>query len=173
MKQRAIVYWLIPAKDERELFCEIVRILYREFDAPNFDPHLTILVSPRDRQSPAKLLRRIKAKPIRMSAWGIGSSSKFTKTLFVRFKSNRAFEKLVFDLAGATKTRVKRLRDPHVSLLYKKLPAATKKELASTIRLPFREVVFNSIVAARCVLPVRSREDVEAWKIVARKSLRD
>jgi 2'-5' RNA ligase len=171
MKKTAIAYWLIPAKDKRQLFCEIIRILYREFDAPNFDPHLTLFVDSKKGNAPAKVLRQIKAAPIRMSTGGIGFSPKFTKTLFVRFKSSRAFEKLVVDLARATNSPAKSIRDPHVSLLYKNLPTATKKELAATIRLPFREVVFDSISAVRCVLPVRGRTEVEAWRKLATKKL--
>jgi 2'-5' RNA ligase len=171
VKKHATIYWLAPAKDERELFAEIIRILGKQFDAPNFDPHLTIFVEAKDKQTPAKVLRQIRAAPIRMSVRGIGFSAKFTKTLFVRFKSNRALEKLVVDLAHATESRAKSVRDPHLSLLYKEIPATTQKELASTIRLPFREVVFDSLVAICCTLPVRDRADVEAWRAVATKSL--
>lgn len=171
MKKHATIYWLAPAKDERELFAEIIRILGKQFDAPNFDPHLTVFVDAKDEQTPAKVLRQVRAAPIRMSVCGIGFSAKFTKTLFARFKSNRALEKLVVQLAQATKSRAKSVSDPHVSLLYKKLRAATQKELALTIRLPFREVLFDSLVAIRCILPVRHRADVEAWRAVATKSL--
>jgi hypothetical protein len=40
-EETAIVYWLLPAKPERELFCTIIRIFCRELRAPNFEPHLT------------------------------------------------------------------------------------------------------------------------------------
>jgi Cyclic phosphodiesterase-like protein len=170
MKRRATVYWLIPAEHERELFCEIIRILCREFKAPNFDPHLTILLDP-NRQSPTAVLRQIKPGPIRLSLQGVGHSSKFTKTLFVRFKPNRMLERLVVDLSRAAKTRAKPVPEPHVSLVYKKIPAAARKELASAIKMPFREVVFNSIKAIPCNLPVKSRANVEAWRAVATKSL--
>jgi hypothetical protein len=50
-------------------------------------------------------------------------------------------------------------------------PGAAKKKLASTLPLPFREVVFDSIKAVRYYLPVRDHADVKAWRIVAAKSL--
>ena len=89
----------------------------------------------------------------------------------MRFKSNDALKKLVVDLVRVTKSRAKVPRDPHVSLLYKKVPTATKRDLASTIKLPFREVVFDSIRAVRGVLPTRTRREVEAWRVVATKRL--
>ena len=171
VKKTAIVYWLIPAKPKRELLSEIIRILAKQLDAARFEPHLTILAAPQDRQPPGKILRRINVSPIRLKVRDISCSGKFTRTLFVRFKSNDALKKLVVDLVRVTKSRAKVPRDPHVSLLYKKVPTATKRDLASTIRLPFREVVFDSIRAVRCALPTRTRREVEAWRVVATKRL--
>src|SRR5438309_6240734 len=171
MKKYATVYWLIPAEPKRELFCELIRILAKQFDAPRFEPHLTLLVTAEDRQTSKQILEQIDASLIQLRLREISFSSKFTRTLFVRFKSNNALKKLIIDLRRAAKPRGKFVRDPHVSLLYKKIPVAVKRELASTIRLPFKEVVFDSIKAVRCHLPVRDRADVKAWRIMAAKSL--
>jgi len=171
MSKIATVYWLIPAEPERGLFRELIRILAKEFDAPRFEPHLTLLVTEEDRQTSKQIIEQIDASLIDLRPREISFSSKFTKTLFVRFKSNNALKKLIVDLRRATKSGGKFVRDPHVSLLYKKIPAPVKKELVSTIRLPFKEVVFDSIKAVRCHLPVRDRADVEAWRVLAAKSL--
>jgi 2'-5' RNA ligase len=170
-KSTATIYWLVPARLEGELFRELVRILAKQFDAPRFKPHLTLLASTDRRQSASKILRQIHASPIRLRVRGIASSSKFTKMLFVRFESSRSLKKLVTDLGRAAKRGAPSLRDPHLSLLYKKLPAPVRKELAATIKLPFREVVFTSIIAVRSALPIRSKSDVEAWEVLARKRL--
>ena len=171
MKKTAIVYWLIPGNPKRELFSEVIRILAKQLDAARFEPHLTVLAARQDREPPGKILRQINMSPIRLKVRDISYSSKFAKTLFVRFKPNGALDKLVVDLARVTKSRAKAAHDPHISLLYKRIPTATKKDLASTIKLPFREVVFDSIQAARCALPTRTRREVEAWRIVATKRL--
>ncbi len=172
MKKPAIVYWLLLAKPQRDLFCQIVRILRKEFRAPNFEPHLTLFVTAKDRQKAAKVLRQIRSRPIRLRVRRVAHSPKFTKTLFVRFKSTPPLRKLAIDLTRAAEVRTKPPSDPHVSLLYKKLPRRMQKELAAMIKLPFRTVVFDSIAAVRLTLPVRTGSDVEKWKVVARKSLR-
>lgn len=166
-----MVYWLIPAEPVRELFRELIRILAKQYDAPAFEPHVTIFATPQDRQLPAKVLRQIKAAPIRLKVRGISYSPKFTKTLFVRFKSSRALDKLIVDLARATGVRVKAPADPHLSLLYKNVPVTTKKQLASTIKLPFREVRFDSIKAVRCAWPTKTGAAVKAWRVVATRNL--
>lgn len=172
MKKNAIVYWLLPAKPERELFCEVVRILRKQFDAPNFEPHLTLFVTANDQQPPARVLRQIRSRPIRLSARGVAFSPKFTKTLYIRFKPNPSLRKLVLDLGRAVKSRSKGPTDPHVSLLYKKTSRAAQKELTRVIRLPFRTALFDSIAAVRLRLPVRTGADVKSWRIVASRKLK-
>jgi hypothetical protein len=171
MRKSATVYWLLPAKPERELFCSIIRILRKGFKAPDFEPHLTLFVTTKDHESPKKVLQQVRARQIRLSTRGVSFSPKFTKTLFIRFKSSPALRKLVSDLGRATKSRAKPPADPHVSLLYKNIPRATQKSLAIVLKLPLRNVVFDSIAAVRLTLPVRGGADVKKWKIVARKSL--
>ena len=170
-KETAIVYWLIPAKSERKLFRQLIRILAKEFDAPHFEPHLTLFATRKARRPPAKILQAFTASPVRLRIRGTAFSGKFTKTLFVRFESNQALEKLSSNLGQALGMRTNSPRDPHVSLLYKKLSARIKKELAAVIKLPFSAVTFDSVAAVRCVLPIRDRRGVETWKIVARRSL--
>jgi 2'-5' RNA ligase len=173
MAKRVTVYWLIPAEPERESFHEIIRILAKQFDAPLFEPHLTIFTTAAAGQSPRQILEHIDAKPIRLRVREVAFSSKFTKTLFVRFHSSKAFENLVADLARAAGSRAQSVRDPHVSLLYKKLPVAVKKELATTIQLSFRAVAFDVIKTVHCASPARTGNDVEAWRVVATRSLRE
>jgi hypothetical protein len=171
-KPRATVYWLIPAEPERELFGEIIRILAKQFNAPHFEPHLTVLVAGQDRPGSKKALQQLRASPIRLKVRDIFHSDKFAKTLFVRFKSSRALQELVVDLARANESRAKSVRGPHLSLLYKTIPAATRKELVATIKLPLREVIFDSIKVVRCAAPTRTRAEVDAWRVIARKRLR-
>jgi putative hydrolase of the HAD superfamily len=171
-QETAIAYWLVPAKPERELFSDVIRILAKEMKAPRFEPHVTILIAPQDRHSPKKILERIKASPIHLGVRGIGMSPEFPKTLFVRLGSGRSLERLVADLRRATKSRGKAPHDPHLSLVYKDLPASTRRKLTTLVKLPFSQVLFDSIRAVRCVSPMRNRADVEAWRTVATKSLK-
>jgi 2'-5' RNA ligase len=155
----------------RELFSEIIRILAEELDAPRFEPHLTLFAMPGNDQSAQKLLRRIKAQRIHLPVRDVGFSAKFSKTLFVRLESSDALTELRNELWHGAKSRAKSWPDPHVSLIYKKLALRAQSELASAIKFPFRGVVFDCIKAIRSSAPVRTRADVESWKVIARKSL--
>jgi 2'-5' RNA ligase len=172
MRKTKIVYWLTPAEPEGQLFRALIRILAKQYDSSRFKPHLTIFATPKDRPSPAKILRRIKAAPIRLKVGGVSYSGQFTKTLYVQFRSNKEFKKLAADLGRAAGLRSKAPAHPHVSLLYKNIPAAAKKQLASTLKLPVREVVFDTIKAVRCAFPARTCRDVESWRVLAKKHLK-
>jgi len=172
MRKTSTVYWLLPAKPQRELFCELIRILRKEFRAPNFEPHLTLFSVAKDREPPKKSLQQIRLRKIRLTARGIGFSSQYTKTLFVRFKPSAELRKLVADIGRVTKSRPKAPKDPHVSLVYKKIPRGTKKSLAAVLRLPFRTVVFDTIAVVRCVSPSRTAADVKSWKVLGKKPFR-
>ena len=161
-KQKVIIYWLIPAAEYRELFVQLINILAAEFDAPRFDPHLTL-----GRGRDAKALRQVKAGSVRLRVREVSHSSKFTKTLFVRFSPNASLKDLIADVGGKSGS----VRDPHISLLYKRVGGGLKRQLAATIRLPFREVVFDSIKAVQCPSPTRTRADVESWRVIATKRL--
>jgi hypothetical protein len=89
------------------------------------------------------------------------------KTLFVRFQPNESLEHLVTKLGG----RRKPVRDPHISLIYARLPAAVKRELADTIQLPFAEVVFDRVQLMSCPGPTESAADVESWRMLASRRL--
>jgi hypothetical protein len=159
-KRTATVYWLIPAEPYRELFRALIRVLAKEFDAPRFEPHVTLFIA-QDRHS----LSRLKTAPIRLRVRDIGFSSKFTKTLFVRFARNRSLDRLASNLAG----RKSPVRDPHLSLVYKKMSILAKREMAAAIKLPSRKVVFDSIQVMRCAFPTKTRADVESWRLLATK----
>jgi hypothetical protein len=169
-KARAMVYWLVPGGPERELFREFIRILSEQLDAPRFEPHLTICATLEDARSTRQTLAQISSKPIRLRVLGTQCSDDYTKTLFIRFKVSRELDGLSASVRRTTRMPPGNLRDPHLSLLYKRMPLPATKELASTIKLPFDEVLFDSIRVVRCALPTTSRVDVEAWEPIGARS---
>ena len=161
-KKAVFALWLHPASPAREFFREIIERLARDFDAPVFPPHLTLAV--RDTRPDPPLA--IRSDPIRLRPSGIFFSPAFTKTLFVRFESTAALERLVRSVGGSTAGF-----DPHLSLLYGKLTLAEKARLAASISLPFSAVRFDQLSVVRCPSPTESRSEVEAWEYFERVRL--
>ena len=171
MKKRVIVYWLIPAQPERELFRRIIRILAQELKAPPFEPHLTLFATENNLRSVDEVRARMKMEPIRLKLAGIYYSAAYTKTLFARFRQSEQLNALAARLQSSIGKRAARIADPHLSLCYKRLGVATKREIAKMLRLPLRDVLFDAVYAARCASPTRTAADVEAWEILARMKM--
>lgn len=171
--QTVIAYWLIPSQLARSFFQRIVNDLARRCDAPVFEPHLTIHVGA-DRTDAAEQALAAAArecKLIRLKPLGIDQSDEFIKTLFVQFAMSAELRKINEMIRQAANDSSQYELKPHLSLLYKNLAAAPRRELAASINVPLSEVTFDAIKAVRCVSPTRSRMDVEAWHVVAAASL--
>ena len=165
-----LAFWLVPARPERDLFAELIRILALELKAPRFEPHLTICSGP-DTRTVRDALKTITNDAVRLRVRGLAASGEYTKSLFIRFTATSALDDLNRQLRRAAKLPVRPLRDPHVSLLYAKVPLSSEKELARTIHLPFREVIFDSIKVVRCNSSTKTSGDVRGWRVLATKKL--
>jgi hypothetical protein len=138
-RQTVIAYWLIPSEPARSFFQRIINDLARRCDAPVFEPHVTIHVGA-DRADAAKnaLGNAVReCKLIGLTPLGIDQSDEFIKTLFVQFAMSAELSKINGIIrAGGERFVAVRLK-PHLSLLYKNLAAATRRELAASIDVPF------------------------------------
>ena len=56
-KPYAIAYWLLPEKAAREVFTNEIRELARRFQAPAFEPHVTVFIASENSRNPAEVLR--------------------------------------------------------------------------------------------------------------------
>ena len=166
-KSFATTYWLLPAAAAREVFSREIRRLARQFGAPLFEPHLTIFIAPENSRNPLEVLHEVGPVDIKLAIHSIRFSEQFTRTLFVQFKRNNALQQLGDTIWKAEGARNRYLINPHLSLLYAKLPSKTNQRLADNIRLPFGKVGFTSICVMRCASPTTRAIEVEQWKLLA------
>jgi hypothetical protein len=166
-KRQAIVYWLLPETEARQVFARVIRKLAREFSAPLFEPHVTIFIAPENSRPPLESLRELFPVNIGLTIHSIRFSEQFTKTLFVQFETSGPLQQLGERIWKASGVQDRYVIDPHLSLLYAKLRSETKQRLADKIRLPFPEVCFTSICAMRCARPTTTALEVEQWKLIA------
>jgi len=172
-RQIVIAYWLIPSEPAHSFFQRIINDLAHRYDAPVFEPHVTIHVGA-DRTDAAKNALGDAArecKLIGLTPLGIDQSDEFIKTLFVRFAMSAELRKIKDMIREAANDSSQYELNPHLSLLYKNLAAPTRRELVASLSVPLFEVTFDAIKAVRCVSPTESGANVEAWRVVAGASL--
>jgi 2'-5' RNA ligase len=171
-RQTVIAYWLIPSESAHSFFQQIINDLARRYDAPLFEPHVTIHVGADRADAAEKALGEAarECKVIGLTPLEIDQSDVFIKTLFMQFQMSAELRKINDIIREAAKDSSQYELKPHVSLLYKNLAAETRRELAASITVPFSEILFDSFQAIRCVSPTENRADVEAWQVVAAAS---
>jgi hypothetical protein len=168
-----ITYWLCPAEPARSHFGALISDLAARFDAPVFEPHVTVYVTKAERETPGEVLGNLlpKRPPCRLSVLGLNYSDNFTQTLFVRFALHADLTRLSEDLRRASAAQSDYELNPHLSLLYKTMDPETKRGLAGAITLPFRDATFDTVKAVLSPAEIKSRHEVEAWRVVAERKL--
>ncbi len=169
----AIAYWVIPAEPVRSFLENMIVDLAWRYDAPVFEPHVTIHVASNHVEAAEKatLQAAFGCEPVNLKLLDVRHSGEFTKTLFVQLALNKELQRLNEIIRSNAQNSFDYRLEPHLSLLYKKMPISARRRLTRSIKLPFSEMTFDSIKAVRCPLPTRNRADVEVWRIVATKSL--
>lgn len=168
IRKTVIAYWLIPSEPAHSFFQRIINDFARRYEAPVFEPHVTIHVGAERPEAPRKALEDVarQCKLMRLIPLGIEQSAEFLKTLFVQFAMSADLRQINDIIREAALDSSQYELKPHLSLLYKNLPVAIRAELADSLTLPFCEATFGAIKAVRCVSPTESGADVEAWHVV-------
>src|SRR6266576_890421 len=168
-----IAYWLIPTEPARSSFRSLINKLALRYNAPAFEPHVTVHVGANCRDVVDGVLSAAArhCEPIVLQVLEVSSSTEFIKTLFVQFAVTKKLQRLNQSIRNATQNSSDYQLNPHLSLLYKTISTQDRHLLTHSIDVPFPEVAFDSLKAVRCVSPTESRADVEAWHVVAAKPL--
>lgn len=167
-RQTVIAFWLIPCEPAHSFFQRIINDLARPYDAPVFEPHVTVHVGADQADAAAKALEKAatECELVRLTPLGIDQSDEFIKTLFVQFAMTAELRDINRIIRHSANDSSHYELNPHLSLLYKNLPAATRSELAASITVQFSEVTFRTIKAVRCISPTENRADVEMWRVL-------
>lgn len=173
MKRIVLAYWLIPAEPARSFFQSLIIALAQRYNAPMFEPHVTVHVGANCTDTIDGVLSEVAqdCERIALHVLKVSGSSEFIKTLFVQFGSNTRLQQVNQSIRNAARDSSDYDLNPHLSLMYKPISIQDRRLLERSIEIPFSEVAFDSLKAVRCVSPTRSRADVEAWQLLAEKSL--
>ena len=173
IRQTVIAYWLIPSESAHNFFQAIINDLARRYDAPVFEPHVTIYVGADRAEAPEEALGNAARlfKCTGLTPIGIDQSNEFIKTLFVRFAMSAELRRINDFIRDAANDSMPYELKPHLSLLYKNLAVASRRQLAASISVPLSEVTFDTIKAVRCISPTQSRVDVESWQTLVTNKL--
>ncbi len=168
-----IAFWLIPAQPQLETFRALVLSLARDYDAPVFEPHITLHVGVQTaRDDIAKLLRGIAAasEPVTLVAGNTFHSDTLFKTLFVEF-DDPGIRALHHRFQGGLRQFSEYALAPHLSLLYKAMPMGSRAALAERHVYAGQRIVFDEVAAVRPAAGQTDWSDIDRWDRSLRQSL--
>ena len=168
-----IAFWLVPRFEEKELFGALIKNLAARFEAPVFEPHVTLFGDRIEKDGALQTLQGIAedTAPLQLKVERIGVAGVYTKTLFVQFRPSVEAGALAARIRAALHGESSYRFDPHLSLLYKDMPLPAKAQLASEIEIPLPRVTFDLLKVIRCPAQIHQREDVEAWQTIGERPL--
>jgi Cyclic phosphodiesterase-like protein len=169
-----VAFWLVPAPPHHRTLCTIIEDLARELKAPMFEPHVTLYVGVQSADDDVEALlghaaQSVGTPTLRIAA--VRTSPELFKALYLEFEPDPATERLCGLFRAGLKAASPYVLTPHLSLLYKQLPATTGTALARRFDLAGQRITFGQITAVR---PGDGGEDwlaIERWDVWLRKDL--
>lgn len=124
--------WLLPSELESKSLSQEMRNLARKFDAPDFEPHITLYSTkiPAENLTTLKenLRSRIKDfKLLALNVLGIGQNGTLFKSLFLQLQNSKELNGLYETIKAILGKYGEYEIDPHISLLYKEGLSAEEK----------------------------------------------
>ncbi len=168
-----VAFWLMPAREEREFFESLIDLLSVRFEAPRFEPHVT-LFGGRDVQ-PERAVQVLHELPvgetIKLSIKRVTFSDQFTRTLFVEFCASAEAAALTSAVRSATGSKSDYQFSPHLSLVYKNLPSREKAEVAQSLEMPFEFATCDALKVITGNAGISGPADVASWSALAERRL--
>lgn len=175
MRREAIVmvaFWLLPERRAAEFFSAMVHDLAAEFDAPPFEPHVTVFVAQLEPAAAVGALEQISVpSPLELQLERIAHSAEFTKTLFLQFRPHAQLQQLNDRIRALLCTNKPYELNAHLSLIYKNMTEPIRAGLATKIAVSFESIAFDRLRVITGPDRTETRSDVEAWQTVAERNL--
>jgi hypothetical protein len=169
-----VAFWLVPTPPHARDLAVIIDRLASELDAPRFEPHVTVYGGARAADDDiAELLNQASTAvgAIELHVTGVGTSAELFKTLYLEFAADPRADVLCRLLGDGLTPRTDYVLKPHLSLLYKQLPEATRAALARRFDVVGQRITFGQLAAVRPDVTSNSWLDIERWDTWLRRDL--
>lgn len=161
--------WLVPAEPLLDRLRETIARLAATYDAVIFEPHVTLFSGQSSDDATRHMARSVAAMagaPVMLTPLALETTDHYTKTLFVQFERSDVAQRLY---EGAKRLAIRPSDyafNPHLSLIYKIMPEAQKREIAGSLDLLAQPYAFDRLRAIETEIPLTSGELVSRWRVI-------
>jgi 2'-5' RNA ligase len=170
MPPKELIFWIEPAEPLKQSLTALIKKLAVEYDGPEFVPHATVYANANSTEAEVCTIgKQITAqfKSIELIAEGLDHSALFTKTLFVQFRESAALRAIYNFIQKNVAQKSSYTLNPHLSLLYKKMPESTQIELCKTLRIPTGAYLFDTLHVLDMEMPADNAGSIRSLRKIA------
>jgi 2'-5' RNA ligase len=160
--------WLIPNEPLASTLQALIRRLATDFDAVAFEPHVTLFCGPSNEDEAQATAGAMAARfpPVELSVERLDYTDSFTKTLFVQFAESAAARRMSEAARDCYSSASNYAFNPHLSLIYTRLPEGKQRELCRTLSVPRGTYTFDRVRMVETELPIEDAGPVRRWKTI-------
>jgi 2'-5' RNA ligase len=162
-----VAFWLVPEKNQRARFYDLIKALAERFAAVAFVPHVTVYSCPRTSQQQELAIAAGLAaifQELTLEIDGLSGSDKLTETLFINFQKSHEIKDIHDQFHASIQCPANYKLHPHLSLLYQRLTIQQRKTLIEEISFNFDHVIFNELWAVAIPEQLESFYDFRGWQ---------
>jgi 2'-5' RNA ligase len=160
--------WLVPGQSEHAFYAGLIDAWATEFDAPRFEPHVTLyagVCTAPDRVEDLAGSLGQGLPPVTLVVRSMGHSAVRFKTLYLEFEPNARLSGLSAAFASRLAQPADYTLRPHLSLLYKELGQPQREALARRVSLVGQSVRFDQLALVRPGRGQAGWEEVAGWEV--------
>ena len=151
--------WLMPSKENKPKYEQIINVYSRIYSFPKFSPHITLFgridIDPR---STFQFFEKISTHdPIYLHTLGLSIGDTPWKSLYIQFKPNILLNSLQSRINDKLKAYRKYNFDPHMSLAYGNLGQKNPK---------IDEISLDESIGFSSVALVYTSDCIDDWKVL-------
>lgn len=161
-------FWLVPAEGIRSTLRCMIHRLADQFDGVYFEPHVTIYSGTSNDAEVLVLANSVAStfKPLEFTVLKLDHTDNYTKTLFVRLQDSGAGRRMFEATRRGSANPSEYVLDPHLNLLYKRLPVTTQTEICQTLDVPQGNYLFDRLCVIETEIPLTRPEQITRWRTV-------
>lgn len=163
----------MPTAEHKNQLKTILQNLAKEFDAPDFDPHVTLYHGRSNREEAQRVTEEVAKRfsACCLDAEKLDQSSKYSKTFFIQFHESSSVYQMYDGLRGCVTAPSSYVLNPHMSLLYKSIDEDQRQALCQR-DVPLGTYRFDEIWAVEFDAPW-SDASARNYRVVATSKLKN
>ncbi len=169
MTSQSFAFWLTPSQPAQHILAKTIQTLARQTDTEPFEPHVTLFGGTcTPQENIIKIGHQIVADmpAIQLTTQKLAHTDTLFKSLFIAFADHPILSAAAKQISASLQHTTDYQLQPHLSLLYKIMPAAEKRKIVSSLNLNLPFISFDCVQLVFPSSKTNQWTDIAGWQII-------